>query len=180
MVSNIVLIGYMGSGKSSVGKYLATRLNKVFLDLDDYIEAKEGKKITDIFKDHGEVYFRKKEKQFLVECLKESDNTIISLGGGTPCFGDNMDVILRDKKSISVYLKTSISTLTDRLYDERAKRPLIAHANSVEALTEFIAKHLFERNIFYTKSEIIVATDNKEISSISEEIENAILRILNL
>lgn len=83
---NIVLIGYMGCGKSSIGKSLAKKLRKKYLDLDDYIENREGKTVYDIFKNDGEIYFRKKETIYLKELIENRDNIIISLGGGTPCF----------------------------------------------------------------------------------------------
>ncbi len=171
MTSNIVLIGYMGCGKSSVGKQLSLRFKKSFLDLDDYIEAKEQKSIAEIFDTKGEVYFRKKERQYLQQCLEESNDAIISLGGGTPCFGDNMEIVLNDVKSTSFYLKTSIPTLVNRLFDERKKRPLIAHTSSKEELIEFIGKHLFERSHYYIKSQHTFQTDGKSVEEIVQLFE---------
>jgi len=83
---NIVLLGYMGCGKSSIGNELASKTAMEFLDLDDYIESQEKKSISQIFEDHGEIYFRKKEHLYLKEVLEKYKNSIISLGGGTPCF----------------------------------------------------------------------------------------------
>ncbi len=166
MVSNIVLIGYMGCGKSTVGKQLSIRLNKSFLDLDDYIEAKEKKTIAEIFSERGEIYFRKKEREYLLQCLEASNNTIISLGGGTPCFGDNMEIVLKDENSTSFYLRTGIPTLVDRLFDERGKRPLIAHTNSKEELSEFIGKHLFERSHYYSLSDNTILTDGRTVEEL--------------
>lgn len=170
MTSNIVLIGYMGCGKSSVGKELAISLNKAFIDLDNYIEEKEGMSISNIFEQKGEIYFRKKERQYLQECLIELEDSIISLGGGTPCFGDNMEFVLEDVKSTSVYLKTSIPTLVDRLFNERAKRPIITHTVSKEELAEFVSKHLFERNYYYNRAKCKVITDGKTVNEIVSEV----------
>jgi len=145
MENNIVLIGYMGCGKSSVGRMLATQNNMDFMDLDDYIESKEAKSIKDIFTDKGEVYFRKIEKKYLIECLEQNAS--------------------------SVYLQTSIGELSNRLFDQRAKRPLIAHTNTKEELSEFIAKHVFERLNFYAQAEFKVITDAKSLAEVVAEIE---------
>ena len=171
MENNIVLIGYMGCGKSSVGRMLATQNNMDFMDLDDYIESKEAKSIKDIFTDKGEVYFRKIEKKYLIECLEQYSNTVLSLGGGTPCFGNNMELVLQAKNASSVYLQTSIGELSNRLFDQRAKRPLIAHTNTKEELSEFIAKHVFERLNFYAQAEFKVITDAKSLAEVVTEIE---------
>ena len=93
----IVLIGYMASGKTSIGKKLAEKLNYNFLDLDDFIEEKENMSVTDVFKEKGEIYFRKQESQYLNRLLKSKNNTILSVGGGTPCYSGNIDVILSAK-----------------------------------------------------------------------------------
>jgi len=171
MKNNIVLIGYMGCGKSSVGKELALYKGMDFMDLDDYIELKEQQSIKTIFKEKGEIYFRKIERKYLKECLEEVTGTIISLGGGTPCFGDNMDYILSVPNTISIYLQTSIGELSKRLFSQRAKRPLIAHINNQDELAEFIAKHVFERYSFYSKAKHTVKTDNKNLKEVVSEIE---------
>lgn len=171
-MKNIVLIGYMGCGKSSIGKYLAKKAKMNYLDLDDYIEQKEKLTISEIFKQKGEVYFRKIESKYLLECLQNTQNTILSLGGGTPCFGENMKIINKTTGVVSIYLQTSITELSNRLFTERAKRPLIDHLNTLEALQEFIGKHIFERLNFYTKAHLKVITDGKSIEAIVAEIEN--------
>ena len=171
MKNNIVLIGYMGCGKSSVGRKLALRKQMTYLDLDDYIEGKEGQTISTIFQEKGEVYFRKIETAYLKECLSELSNTILSLGGGTPCFGTNMESIVDAENVISVYLQTSIGELSKRLFKERAKRPLIAHTKSIDELSEFVAKHVFERLSFYAQAKHTVQTDKKTLSEIVSEIE---------
>lgn len=164
----IVLIGYMASGKSAVGLKLSNKYNLPFVDLDDYIEKKEKKTISTIFKEKGEIYFRLKEAECLEELLTSNENLVLSLGGGTPCYGNNMDVII--KNSISYYLKTSIKTIHSRLISEKNKRPLVANIKE-ENLSEFIAKHLFERSIFYQRSNKTITTDQRTIDEVVDMIE---------
>ena len=163
----------MASGKSLVGKVLAKRLNFKFIDLDDYIEIQEKMSVKEIFSSKGEIYFRKAETRCLKNLLEDSDKIVLSLGGGTPCYSGNMEIILNDENSRSVYLKTGIATLVERLKNEKSKRPLIAHIKSDDILTEFIGKHLFERTSFYNQAKIKITTDNKNEREIVDElIEN--------
>ncbi|GAA3657327.1 shikimate kinase [Flavivirga jejuensis] len=166
----LVLIGYMASGKSTLGRILANKLNYDFIDLDDYIEEKEQVSVSDIFKSKGEIYFRKKETLYLKELLDDKTKLVLSLGGGTPCYSNNMDALKNTSKAKSVYLKASIPTLVARLKNEKSKRPLIAHIETDELLTEFIGKHLFERTQFYSLSDVTITTDNKKEEDIIEEL----------
>jgi len=166
----LVLIGYMASGKSTLGKVLATKLNYNFIDLDDYIEEKEKKSIKNIFETKGEIYFRHTETNYLNSILNSKNNLVLSLGGGTPCFSGNMQAILEAENVISIYLKASIPTLVGRLKTEKNKRPLIAHIQTDELLTEFIGKHLFERAPFYSQAQITISTDHKKEADIVEEL----------
>ena len=111
----IILIGYMGSGKSSIGKKLSRKLRCNLIDLDDFIVEKEKASVKEIFDAKGEIYFRKKEEEYLKELLTLQEDTILSLGGGTPCFGDNMKYILESENTKSIYLKSSVKSLTDKL-----------------------------------------------------------------
>lgn len=167
----LVLLGYMGCGKSAISRGLSQKLKLQRIDLDDYIEKKEKKTIADIFATKGEIYFRKLETACLQEILSSNDSLILSLGGGTPCFGTNMDLV--NQKSTSIYLSANINTLTQRLIPEKSKRPLIARITD-ENLPEFIAKHLFERRHFYLQAQIPVGVDHKSVSKIVEEIANSI------
>lgn len=166
----IVLMGYMGSGKSTIGKELATVLNYRLLDLDAYISDKEKISISEIFKTKGEIYFRKKETEYLKELINHSENLILALGGGTPCYGQNIDLITNNLNVTSFYLKLSIPLLAKRLFKERAKRPLISHLNSEDLLLEFIGKHIFERVSYYNRAEYTITTDNKSKRAIIEAI----------
>ena len=163
----IVLLGYMASGKSAVGKQLSGKLNIKFFDLDFYIETCESASITSIFKTKGEIYFRKKEGEYLQELLNLTEDCIISLGGGTPCYGTNMEFI--KKKSKSFYLNSSINTIFNRLKGETSQRPLVATIGE-ENLKEYIGKHLFERSVFYTKADETISVNEKSIETIVEEI----------
>lgn len=165
----IFLIGYMGSGKSTIGQKLSTILKYEFVDLDTYIQDKEGKSIPELFKSRGEIYFRKIENQYLKEVLI-LDSAVVSLGGGTPCYGNNMDIIKSTNDTKSIYLKASIPQLAERLMKEKNNRPLISHIKNPEGLTEFIGKHLFERSVFYSQANITISVDSKSINEIVEEI----------
>ncbi|MDY8137733.1 shikimate kinase [Aquimarina sp. 2201CG5-10] len=167
---NIILMGYMGSGKSLIGNELSEKTKLKYLDLDDYIEVCEKKSIAKIFQDHGEIYFRKKESFYLKEALNTHFDTIISLGGGTPCFAGNLEIVKQDKGVKSIYLQTSLEELTKRLFKERSKRPLIAHIEEEEDLKDFVRKHLFERSFYYNQAEYTIKTDQKASVEIVEEI----------
>ncbi|MCO6565009.1 MAG: AAA family ATPase [Apibacter sp.] len=162
----ISLLGYMGCGKSTIGKSLAKVLLLPFTDLDNYISFHEKKTVQQIFSEHGEIHFRKKEKYYLNELINQN-NVILSLGGGTPIYYDNMKLIT--DKSISFYLKMSPSELYERLITEKKHRPLISHLND-ESLKEFIAKHLFERSAFYEQAEHIIRVSEKKPDEICKEI----------
>lgn len=165
----ITLLGYMGSGKTIVGKELAQYWSFSFFDLDTLIEQELQQKITVIFEKKSEIYFRKIEHKILCKVLNMPDNIVLSLGGGTPCYYDNMCLI--NRKSISVYLYNSIRNLTIRLKKEKANRPIIKSIKD-EKLFEFIAKHLFERQPFYKKAKHILKCDNKSPKELVEEINN--------
>jgi len=165
----IVLVGYMGSGKSSIGKILAKNLGHEFIDLDDYIESCEEMKIKDIFQLKGEVYFRKKEFGYLNEILESKSNLVLSTGGGTPCYGENMNAILETTPNV-FYLNVSINGLIQRLLPEKEHRPLIANIPN-EELPEFIGKHLFERSYFYAKAHHTIHCDKKSLDILVSDIE---------
>ena len=157
----------MGSGKTLVSKELSVLNNFKIFDLDTEISKQNNRSITEIFKEKGEIFFRKTEKEVLEKILSTEKNIILSLGGGTPCYYNNIDSI--NEKTISVFLKTNVKTLAQRLSSEKDKRPLIQNISN-EDLPEFIAKHLFERNPFYNQAKITINTDNLSAREIAEEI----------
>ena len=164
----IVFLGYMGSGKSSIAKLISEKLDLINVDLDNYIEKKENKSIRNIFKFSGELYFRRIENKYLKDLLNSDNYKIISIGGGTPCYSDNIELII-DSKCIIFYLRANVDTLSDRLFNEREKRPLISRIKSKKDLKTFISKHLFERNQFYLKSNFIIDVDKKTENEITNE-----------
>lgn len=170
----ISLMGYMGSGKTLVSKELSVLNNFKIFDLDTEISKQNNHSITEIFKEKGEIFFRKIEKEVLEKILSTEKNIILSLGGGTPCYYNNIDSI--NEKTISVFLKTNVKTLAQRLSSEKDKRPLIQNISN-EDLPEFIAKHLFERNPFYNQAKITINTDNLSAREIAEEILTQIKQI---
>ena len=164
----IVLLGYMASGKSTIGREISKKLDMKFIDLDDYISKREKRSISEIFKVEGEIYFRKIESLYLGEILNSKDSFILSLGGGTPCYSNNMELILNSEAS-SIYIKADIKTLASRLTAEKNKRPLVADLED-DKLIEFVAKHLFERRFFYEQASITINSEDKSIEEIITEI----------
>jgi len=148
--SHIVLIGFMGSGKTTVGKLLAASLDIGFIDMDAYIEEKEKSTIHDIFAEKGEAYFRSAETRALSEILALPTKVVISTGGGTPCFGDNMEEI--KTKSVSIYLKVGRQRLVERLKGD-VHRPLLQNKSEVE-LMRFVKMKLKEREHYYSSADI--------------------------
>ena len=169
----IVLVGYMGSGKTTVGRIVANHLNVNFLDLDTFIEEGEKMSVSAIFKEKGEIYFRKKEIEYLEKVFSIEDSFVLSLGGGTPCFGKNMELI-NEKTANSFYLNVGINELTDRLKKEKNHRPMISHLED-DKLTEFIGMHLFERSFFYNQAHHKIKSNNNRPTEIAEMIVNKLV-----
>lgn len=153
----IVLIGFMGSGKTTLGKKLASKLNISFVDLDEAIAEQEKMSISQLFETKGEDYFRKIEHQKLKEILSKNNKIVLSTGGGTPCFYENMQLI--NHYGISFYLKYTPAFLHSRLINAKAKRPLIQQLTS-EELLGFIEQKLVERQPFYEQSNYILEEIN--------------------
>ncbi len=163
----------MGSGKTTLGRLLSKQLKIKFLDLDDNIEKGESRSIANIFKDKGELYFRKKESEYLNQILETKDPFIVSTGGGTPCYGSNMTNILKATENV-FYVKVSIPELVRRLSTEKASRPLISNFTEKE-LPEFIGKHLFERSYYYNMANYKITTDDKTPEKTIQEIINCLV-----
>ncbi|GAB4134100.1 MAG: shikimate kinase [Bacteroidia bacterium] len=160
----IFLIGFMGAGKTSIGSELASVMGLKFIDLDQQIEAKYGKDIPSIFSTDGEEHFRDLERQTLNELL-ESDNYVLACGGGTPCFFDNMDKM--NEAGITIYLKWSTDSLTERLLQDADKRPLLAGKNEHELWT-FIHETLEDREPDYLKARYKVKAKGLKASELAE------------
>lgn len=166
----IVLIGYMGSGKSLIGKGLSEKLQYQFKDLDLEIESSEENTINNIFSSKGEIYFRKKEAAVLSNILQLKENIILATGGGTPCYGNVMETLNTADNVITIYLRTSLPILTKRLFLEKEHRPLISHLRTTESLNDFIRKHLFERSFYYNQADISISTDEGEVDKMVRDI----------
>jgi shikimate kinase len=149
----IFLIGFMGSGKTYLGKQLASKLGFLFVDVDSVIENTEGVTIAQLFDSQGETYFRKVESDRL-KGLEKWDEVVISTGGGAPCFHDNMDWM--NAHGITVYLQTDPNLLLNRLKSETENRPLL-RGKTDEELLDFIKNKIADRKLFYEKAKIIVA-----------------------
>mgnify|MGYP001627872193 CR=1 FL=1 len=171
MKKKYVILGYMGSGKSSVAQLLAEKLQIAWIDLDAYITSKIGMTITEIFTQKGEIYFRKIEAAYLQDILQQPQHCVLSLGGGTPCYAGNMDTLTQTEAVTTFYLSASIETLTHRLFLEKDQRPLIAHLQTEGELNDYIRKHLFERRFYYNQADVVVNTNQKSIEEIAFEIE---------
>ena len=168
-MNTIFLLGYMGCGKTILGKALTSQVNIPFVDLDKKIEEYENKSIQKIFELKGELYFRQIERNILMELINSSVPKIVSLGGGTPCYFNNMADIVNSVHQ-SIYFKASVGNLVNRLYDKNKKRPLISHIENKVNLRDFISKHLFERSSFYEKAQIKINVDKKSIPEILAEV----------
>lgn len=155
----IILIGYMGSGKTTFGRKIAKQLKYDFIDADDAIESACNLKIPEIFSQFGESYFRELESQ-LIERLKDHRNVVFSTGGGMPCFGQNMQRL--NELGITIYLKRPVSELVHRLMNAKKPRPLIAGKSEVE-LYQFIEKTLIEREVFYNQAQLIFNRDQQNL-----------------
>lgn len=157
----IFLIGYMGCGKSTIGRAVSKLTNLQFIDLDTYIETRFHANVRQIFAERGEEGFRDLERRMLHE-VSEFEDVIIACGGGTPCFFDNMEFM--NAHGTTVWLNTSVDILHSRLMRGRHKRPLIADKNDQE-LREFIIKALGERSVHYGKAAVNFVTDLLETES---------------
>lgn len=159
----IFLIGFMASGKSTVGKKLAKKLNLPFIDLDDYIEEKYNATIRLLIYDKGMDKFREIEKESLETLINKHENIVISTGGGTPCFFDNIN--LMNNSGVTIYLEVDIHTLVDRLMYAKQDRPLI-WGKSREDLTVYAEDLLDKRQNDYQKAKHIINGKNLKIDSL--------------
>ena len=149
-MKRIFLVGYMGAGKTTLGKALARRMNLAYIDTDSYIEKRYHKKVSEIFASEGEDRFRDIEHRILLE-VSEFEDVIVSTGGGLPCFNNNMTVM--NNLGITVYLETSVEELAARLDVSRNVRPVLKSRSGNE-LVEFIKESLDKRSPVYMQAKI--------------------------
>lgn len=167
MNTRIFLIGFMGSGKSTLGSQLARRIGYHFIDMDQLIEETAEMSIPAIFNEHSEKVFRKWEHDILLELCRR-EKLVIATGGGAPCHSQIMD--LMNAHGTTIYIQLSPEALKDRLIQSRTERPLIK-GKSEEELLEFISKLLEKREKFYNRAAHIVDGMNLR----SEELANLLL-----
>lgn len=167
-MKKIILLGYMGCGKSTIANRLSKITDIPFVDLDKSIEERTNLSINEIFEQHGEIHFRKLEREVFIDLLNAPDNLIIGLGGGTPCYANNHE-LLKGDNIVSIYLKASVDTLFERLVSNKSKRPLIANKTDDE-MKEFIAKHLFDRSFYYNQAQHKLVIDGKTKDETTQDI----------
>ena len=162
----IFLLGFMGSGKSHWGRLWAAAHNFNFIDLDEELEKQEQKTVAAIFETRGEDYFRQKET-ILLRSLTAQSNSIVSCGGGTPCFFDNMAWM--NKNGLTIFLEATTQFILKNIKNEKDKRPLIKDKDDAEILF-FIEQKLKERQPYYSKAKIILQAEDLNIDSIKKVI----------
>lgn len=170
---HVFLIGFMGSGKTTIGRMLSRSTELPFVDLDQMIESKQGKTISALFEEVGEPAFRELERQTLLDCEHEKPS-IISTGGGVPCYFDNMDVM--KLQGITIYLKASPTELATRLKPIAATRPLLKDIE-YEQFPAHIEGLLLKRESFYLKADHVIETDGLSDMSVMQRCMD-ILRLI--
>lgn len=183
------LVGYMGSGKSSIGRVLARRTGYAFVDMDKEIEQRNGRTITEIFAEHGEEYFRRQERELIDEIIegrfvKAEDGAggsfaeqtaakdfIVATGGGVPCFGDNVQKM--KAAGFVIYLRMSPEKLVSRLRVGKARRPAIAHLDEAQLL-DYIRENLAARAQYYEQAGMTIDCDGVSDDYICRHIEGLI------
>ncbi|HOW31950.1 MAG TPA: shikimate kinase, partial [Bacteroidales bacterium] len=169
----IFLIGYMGSGKTTLGRSLSAILGYRITDLDEEFESRYKVSIQDFFSRYGEAPFRQLEQKLLIEYIDDED-VVISTGGGTPCYANNMDLML--KHGITVYLKMNPQELTERLSVSVRKRPLIMMKQG-EDLFAHVSNHLMQRENYYNRAHIIMNGSHPDARRLAQEIRSHALFI---
>lgn len=163
----VFLIGYMGSGKSTVGKKLARNLGYEFIDTDNVISEMVGKEVFAIFNDDGEDAFRQLEHSVLVS-FKDRKDTVIATGGGMPCFFDNMAIMKRT--GITVYLQMQVDSLIKRLNQAKITRPMLPNLPH-DQLKLYIQQHLSKRSPFYNDAHITVKGESLDLEGLVKAIK---------
>lgn len=166
-MERIILIGFMGAGKTTLGKVLAEILSIPFFDTDSLIEQRTNSSISKLFLNHGESFFRNLEKE-TIEQLPKDSSYILAVGGGLPCFNNLMETL--NGLGTTVYLKHDVTTLSKRLKNDSEHRPLVAE-KSGDTLVSYIREKMDERELVYSKAHIILEE--------AEQTPDEIIRRLN-
>lgn len=164
----IFLVGYMGCGKSTLGRRLARRLGVPFIDTDSRVEEREGASVSDLFRYEGEQRFREIEREVLDASIAEYPSAVISTGGGLPVWGDNMARM--NAAGCTVYLRRSAENIAGRLSPYgRRKRPRLQGLND-EELVAFMTRDMASREPFYSRAKLILACDSLPDDELVERI----------
>ena len=161
----IILIGFMGVGKTTIGKIIAKKLKLNFVDMDNYIEKREGKSISKIFEEYGEQRFRELESESLKDLIK-SDNIVISTGGGIVTTKENSDILKKEK--IVIFLDANTQTILNNLYKEIDKRPLLSNSNNVEYTISNLLNERYEK--YNSICDIKIDINEKNIEEVVSQI----------
>lgn len=161
----IILIGFMGVGKTTIGKIIAKKLKLNFVDMDNYIEKREGKSISKIFEEYGEQHFRELESESLKDLIK-IDNIVISTGGGIITTKENSDILKKEK--IVIFLDANTQTILNNLYKEIDKRPLLSKSNNVENTISNLLNERYEK--YNSICDIKIDINEKNIEEVVSQI----------
>lgn len=164
----IFLIGFMGSGKTTLGKLLADELKTSFIDLDERIEQDQGMSVSRIFGEKGEDFFRELEASVLRKIVSGETDFVLACGGGTPCFHQNMAYM--NGQGITVWLDTPREILAERLLSAPDQRPLISGLSG-EQLISFISERLEQRAQWYGQARLVIDSSNFTIKEISRKLK---------
>jgi shikimate kinase len=167
----VFLIGFMGVGKTTIGKRLAAQLEVEFIDTDQRLEERFQCSIAEYFARHGEEAFRIKELELIISLTQQIDNAVISVGGGLPCFYDNMEIM--NKSGITLYLHRPAKELFQRLKQGKQKRPLLADKSDEELLT-FITETLAQREIYYLQAHYKLNREDQDTQAIVDLLSKGI------
>jgi shikimate kinase len=170
----IFLTGYMGAGKTTLGKVLSRRMNLSYIDTDHFIESRYRKKVSDIFATDGEARFRDMEHRMLCE-VSEIENVVVSTGGGLPCYHNNMEIM--NRSGTTVYLDVPVEELAARLQVSKAMRPVLQNQSGNE-LIDFIKENLDKRKPFYEQAGICMNANplrtEHDVEALAEKLETLI------
>lgn len=166
----VFLIGFMGSGKSHWGRKLSHKLSLPHFDLDEQVTNSEGKSITEIFKQDGEEYFRRKETEVLHILTESHSSFVLACGGGAPCYNNNIEYM--NNSGLTVWLHTSVDALFRRLVKEKESRPLL-RSLSDDQLRGYIIKKYSDRKIYYEQAKLFIDEEHASLDDVIEKIFHA-------
>jgi shikimate kinase len=165
-MTRIILVGFMGAGKTTLGRKLAETLNIPFFDSDQEIEKESQMKIKDLFEQHGELFFREKEKEF-IQSLFMKTNFVLATGGGLPCYNNQMNEL--NVLGTTVYLNNSVEIIIQRLLNDNQHRPLIKDLTEKE-LSEYISAKMKDREPTYLRSKLVLQESDQQVDALISQL----------